>query len=60
VFLKGDIEQPFQQGGFAHFAPGHHGSALGFFFFDIVDPFEKIRQFVFSPDEQFRFADSFF
>jgi hypothetical protein len=42
VFVKGDIEQPFHDSGFPHFAPRHHGGALGFFSFYIVDPFEKI------------------
>jgi hypothetical protein len=60
VFVKGDIEQPFHQGGFAHLAPGQDGGTLGFFFFNIVDPFKKIRQFFFSTGEQFGFADSFF
>jgi hypothetical protein len=60
VFEKGDIEQPFQDGGFAHFAAGQYGSTLGFFFFDIGNPLEKISQFFFSPREQFGFADSFF
>jgi hypothetical protein len=38
VFVKGDIEQPLQDSGFAHFAPGQHGGTLGFSFLDIVNP----------------------
>jgi len=60
VPVEGDIEQPFDYSGFTHFAAGQEGSALGFFLFDIVDPFKEIPQFFFSSSEQLRFTDSFF
>ena len=50
-FKKGDIEQPFDEGGFPHFAAGQEGGTLGFPFFDIVYPLKKISQFFFSPGE---------
>ena len=60
VFVKSDIKQPFHDSGFAHFAPGQDGCALGFSFFDIVYPFKEIIQFRFSAGKQLRVANSFF
>jgi hypothetical protein len=60
VFVEGDIEQPFHDGGFAHFTARQDGGTLGFFFFDFVNPFKEISHFLISAGKKVRFADSFF